>query len=706
MSGCHADIGLRAIAAKSLGLRGCEKLVVMLGTPNSGKSTLFNALTGGRARVGNWPGVTVDVHVGRLGGVCVLDLPGVYGLGGVGSEESAAKRALLTLRPDLVVVLLDGASPEKSMYLLIDAAEAFPGKLVVAVSKYALSHGLGVHIDSEGLSRAVGAPVILTSALEGVGLDLLAREVREGPSKRQAQAFTIDYGPAEAYVSGLASKLESLARSLGVSPRWLAAALLAGDRDVASLVASLGGAELVDEARRLADRLGEEAGAPAAFLIAEAKARAAETLASSVIVRRKPVEAPSWIDRVYLHPILGPVAGALTIFTVFLAAFTVNTGFPLNYMLYLAGLKGLASALEEYSLAGLIAAGFEKLASLLSGDAWWTQLAHGVLDGVGLVAGFIPLVAALVAGMTLLDDSGFLARVAVSFHSLFKAFGLSGRSLYPLLTGLGCNVPAAMLTRTLPPEERLRALAAIPYMPCSARLIVIAAFSYAFFTGTIERAIAATGVYIASMIAGLLAARLVAFIQSRRIGVEEKPELIMELPLVHKPSLKVTWWATRDAVRAFIKKMSGPILVGSIIVWLLLNVSAGSSGVEATLGYRLGSIVGAIFSPIGLNEWQEAVMGLALIGGSLVKELIVGIIGIAAGNPDPAAAVAALGLTKAQAVSLLLFTTMYIPCIGTLVAVASESRSRRFTVALAIYMALVSTATAYAVYWLLATLGV
>ncbi len=162
------------------------------------------------------------------------------------------------------------------------------------------------------------------------------------------------------------------------------------------------------------------------------------------------MEVPSWIDRVYLHPVVGPLAGALTILAVFLAAFTVNTGFPLNYLLSLAGLESAAGALEEYSLAGLIAAGFERLSSLLPGGAWWSQLAHGVLDGVGLVASFIPLVAALVAAMTLLDDSGLLARVAVSFHPLFRAFGLSGRSLYPLLTGLGCNVPAAMLTRTLP----------------------------------------------------------------------------------------------------------------------------------------------------------------------------------------------------------------------------------------------------------------
>lgn len=150
MSSCHAETRLSAEAAKSLGLKGCGRIAVMLGSPNSGKSTLFNALTGGRARVGNWPGVTVDIHVGRLGSVCVLDLPGVYGLGGVGGEESAAKRALLTLKPDVVVVVVDGTSPEKSLYLLVDAAEAFPGRLIVAVSKYALSHGLGVHIDAEG----------------------------------------------------------------------------------------------------------------------------------------------------------------------------------------------------------------------------------------------------------------------------------------------------------------------------------------------------------------------------------------------------------------------------------------------------------------------------------------------------------------------------------------------------------------------------
>ncbi len=257
------------------------------------------------------------------------------------------------------------------------------------------------------------------------------------------------------------------------------------------------------------------------------------------------------------------------------------------------------------------------------------------------------------------------------------------------------------------PEERIRALAAIPYMPCSARLVVIAAFSYAFFTGTAERALAATGVYVASMVAGLVAARLVALLQSRCAGVEEKPELVMELPLVHKPSLKVTWWSTRDAVRAFTRKMAGPILVGSIVIWLLLNVSiGGAGGIEGSLGYKLGSLMGRVLAPIGLNDWQEAIIGLSLIGGSLVKELIVGVIGVATGNPDPTAAVAALGLTKAQTAALLLFTTMYIPCIGTLAAVLSESRSRRFTAALAIYMVASATLAAYAAYWVLRALGV
>lgn len=698
---CHASgsVPLEAEEARRLGVQACRELVVLLGAPNSGKSALFNSLTGSWARVGNWPGVTVDVHVAGIeGGACLVDLPGVYGLGVGSIEERVAKEALARLKPGRVVVVLDGTAPERSLYLLVSALEAVGGKALVAVTKHALSHAMGVHIDVEGLRRRLGVPVVETSALEGVGLDRLRGALREPPRGRPLR---VDYGLAEEAVSRLASHPEAarLSGSTGLSERWLAAQLLAGDPDVEALAEAAGARGLLEAAEEARGLVASTAGLEPALLVAEARVRAAEELARAFIVRRRPRETPR-LDRLFLHPVAGPIAGLAVVFSVFLAAFTVNTGFPLNVVLAMLGAEGAAAALEEHSLTGLIAAAFGALKGLLPEGAWWAGLAAGAIDGVGLVASFIPLIAALVAFMALLDDSGLLTRIAVSFHPLFSRFGLTGRSLYPLLVGLGCNVPGVMLTRTLSPEERVRAIAALPFIPCSARLVVIAAFTYAFMEGVLERALAATGVYAVSIAAGLATARLVARLQRARLDVEEKPELVMELPMVHRPSLKVVWWATRDALAAFARKMAGPILAGAVLIWALVNYgpSGQAASFEESYGYMVGRVTGAVFEPILGGDPTAALLGVAVVAGSLVKEVIVETIGVAVGVPDPAAAVAALGLSKAQAFAILLFTAMYVPCIGTMTAIYAETGSLRRLAAQAAYMIALATLVMYAAY--------
>ncbi len=685
---------------KRLGLERCRRIAAMIGAPNAGKSTLFNALTGGRAKVGNWPGVTVDLHVGRLNGDCIVDLPGVYGLGSGSLDERVAKEAIARLHPDKLVVVVDATAPERGLFLLVNALEAFKGEVIVAITKYALAHGMGIHIDVEGMKARLGVPVVVTSALEGIGVEELRRALQEHVPRRRI--LRVDYGLAEEAVERLASTREAsrLEEATGLSARWLAAQLIAGDPDVERMALEAGLQGLVEEAERAREELRSFTGLDPALLIVEARVRLAEEVARSHIVRRTPVKAPGWLDRLLLHPVAGPLASLAIIFTVFLTAFTVNTGFPLNVILDWLGLHGAAAALEEYSLGGLIARLFEWLSTLIPEGASWAGLAHGVLDGVGLVASFIPLIAALVALMSLLDDSGLLTRMAVSFHPLFKRFGLTGRSLYPLVTGLGCNVPAVMLTRTLSPEEKLRAIFAIPFIPCSARLVIITAFAYAFFTGPLERALAATGIYAIAIAVALLSARLVAWIQGRRLGVEEEPELVMELPLVHKPSPRVVWWATRDALAAFLRKMAGPILLGAVVIWALLNYGPGGAAEDYSQSYgaMIGRAIGVILEPLGIGGDAASILGLGLLAGALVKEVFVETIGVAVGAADPTVAVAALGLTKAQAFAVLVFATLYVPCIGTASAVYGETRSARLTAALVAYMIAVALIAAYAGY--------
>jgi len=667
-------------------LSGCRRIYALLGAPNTGKSTLFNVLTGGKARVGNWPGVTVSVSVGRFDeDICLVDAPGVYGLGSVSLEERVTRDVLLSIPLDAVVLLVDATMPERSLYLIVSVLEALEKPALIVVAKARLAHALGIHIDHEGLSRALGLPVILTSALEGVGVDELREVLRSGVKWRSK--LRVDYGLAEEYINRLASdpSLARVAGELHLSARWIAAQLIAGDDHVKSLLESRGLTGIVEEAERLSEELRERVGVEPSLLIAQSRVRVAERLASSYIVRKKPRSAPTWLDRVFRHPVGGPLASIALIFSVFLVAFSVNTGFPLN-VIVAHWSPGLGEALENYSLSGLIGEGFEYLKAVILPHlhrAWEAGLASAVLDGVGIVAGFIPLVGTIVALTALVEDSGLFTRMAVGLHPIVSRFGLSGRSVYPLALGTGCNVPAVLSTRILDPVEKVRAVFAIPFIPCSARFIVISIFVSVFFKTPLSQTLAATGIYLVGLLAALITARIVARYQAWRYGssVEEEPQLVMELPPLHPPSGKVVWWTTRNALLEYLKKIGGPILLGAIVIWSLLSIGPHGYTGDPTesLAYYIGRAIGVIFEPIGAKgaSW---ILGLAALAGAVAKEIFADTIAVTVGSPEPHKAVAMLGLTPAQAFAVLVFVTLYVPCIATLVVMINELRERKLAI--------------------------
>ncbi|MEB2837067.1 MAG: ferrous iron transport protein B [Desulfurococcales archaeon] len=705
-----------ALTAKELGwlekgLSGCSKVYALVGAPNTGKSTLFNVLTGGKARVGNWPGVTVSVSVGRLDGVCLVDVPGVYGLGSVSLEERVTREFFLRVPVDGVLVLIDATVPERSFYLLVTLLEALRKPAAIVVTKIRLAHGLGVHIDLDGLSRALGLPVIATSALEGVGVEELRDALRRGVGARPS--LRVDYGVAEEAVEELEGHpdLRAAEERLGFTARWLAAQLLADDEQVKMLLESMGFGGVVEEAERLAEQLRERTGIEPSLLIAQARVRVAEDLASAYVVRKKPRGSPAWLDRIFRHPIWGPLAGLGLLFAVFLTAFSVNTGFPLNVIIAHWS-PGAAAALEEYSLGGLISRGFEALKSavvpLLPQGAIAGSVA-AVIDGVGLVSGFIPLVGTIVALTAVVEDSGLFTRMAVAFHPIVSRFGLSGRSVYPLALGTGCNVPAVLSTRILDPVEKVRAIMAIPFIPCSARFIVISIFVSAFFHSPLTQALAATGIYATGILVALATARLTARWQVHRYGgaVEEEPPLVMELPPLHPPSGKVVWWVTREALLEYMKKIGGPILLGALVVWAL--IAYGPHGYTqdptASFAYYLGRAIGVLFEPIGVGS-AHWVLGLAALAGAVAKEIFADTIAVTMGTPEPSRAVAALGLTPAQAYAVLVFVALYIPCVATFTAMVSELKERRLALFYVLYSTTIATILMYASYAALRLAGI
>jgi len=709
-------VAVEAAAKLAEALEGCERRVFLLGPPNAGKSSLFNVLTGKTAAVANWPGVTVDIEVGRVKvgsvEVCIVDLPGVYGLVPTSPEEAVTRDALLLANPDVVVALLDSTQPEAGLNLVVQAAEAFPHKLVVAATKYALSHARGIHIDYERLQALLGVPVVRVSALEGIGVGELLETVARGPPG--GRGVTVDYGLLEPFIGELASdpRLREAAARLDVNPRWLAVQLLAGDEGLYRLLDELGYQTLAEEAARLRAEAEKRLGMPVELHVAEHRIAFAEAIAREVVVRREPA-GTRWqrlID-LFLHPVLGPLASIAGLFATFAVVFAVNLGFPLNVILRGLGLEEAAALVEEYNLSSLLERAFTGLSAIarehLSGPLA-DLVADGIIGGIGFVLSFLPLIAMVYVSLAILEDTGLAARMAVSFHPLLYRFGLTGRSIFPLIMGVGCNVPAVYATRALSEEERFRAVFAAPFIPCQARLAVLIAFTSVLVDGLLAQAAAMMLVYLEAFAAALLTAYIAGrLIQPRllaRYGVKVEPkiELLMELPEVHRPHWRVIWWQVRDNLSHFIKKAGTLLFILAIVTWAML--SYGPEGrvddPRESWGGIIGEYAGDLTHLIGVDEDKDEILGVALIDGLIAKEGVLTAIAIAQGYSEAGAeeAIQSLGLTPPQAIAFLVLISLYFPCIATLAAMKSTVKSARLVAAYAAYTIALATLFAWATY--------
>ncbi len=685
----------------------CGIVVAVVGQPSTGKSTFFTYVTGEVVRIASWPGTTVEQRVARINfegrPLCLVDLPGIYGLTPTSPEEGITKRYLMTGRVDVVLVLVDPLVVERSIYLPIQIAE-MGGNVVIAITKWDIVHRRGVHIDVDSLSRRLGVPVVPVSSISGEGIRELLRvivSVAEGGWR--SPRVRVDYGPLESYISRLSEVLRRV-DTRGLPPRWVSLRLLEGDSEVRELVGDPEVLKLADELReefrRTFGRLPEDVAVFARYEYAS------EVLRGTVV--RVEVEVgrlSKALDRFYLNPLVGPLASLLTLFAVFLAAFTVNTGFPLNVALRYAGLEGVAEVLEEYSLSELVGKVFSALGELIGGylgEGWLTALVRdGVIGGLGTVLSFAPLVLIVSAAIAILEDSGVGPRMVTSLHKLFSVFGLSGRSLYPLVVGFGCNVPAALQSRvSIDEAERLEVLASVPFIICQARLVVMMYFVQALLPGRpLLQAALMLALYVVSVALYLLTARLVR----RVLGVREPPELVMEIPPLHRPSPRVVWWNSWLRTRHFLVKAGVLIFVLSLLSWA--SVSLGPSGpVEdpaesyaALLGSGISRVLTSLYGVSEEGAWK---VGFALIYGTVAKEgLVTSVAQLSA--VEKREAVEALGLTTPQMLSLLVFFMFYIPCVPTIAVVYQESGSARFTLAVVAYQVAVALTLSYISYALL-----
>lgn len=648
-----------------------EQLVVAIaGNPNAGKTTIFNDLTGARQHVGNWPGVTVEKKEGSLTyegrQFHVVDLPGTYSLGAYSEDELIARNFILQEQPDVVINVVDASNLERNLYLTVQLLE-MGARVVLDLNMIDEARRRQLRIDAGRLATLLGVPVVPTVATRGEGTPELLAAVGH-ISEETTSPLKIDYGAEiETEIAKICAIIENDFHSLTYPSRWLAVKLLEGDTRLVEKMKQTGNTALLGQLQASRQHLASVLGEEPEDVIAERRYGFIAGLVKEVISRPRTLEEKltlsDKIDRVVTNRYLG-----LPIFLAAMGAvfqFTFTLGNPL---------VGYIETFFEW-LGGLAAAGIsnELLASLV---------VDGLIGGVGSVLVFVPLIFLLFLAISLLEDSGYMARAAFIMDRLMHALGLHGKSFMPLLIGFGCNVPAIMATRTLENRaDRLITILINPLMSCAARLPVYVLFAGALFT-------AYQGWVIFSIyLLGIVLAVIMGRVFKGVFFPTESSPFVMELPPYRLPTLKGTFIHMWERGSSFIRK-AGTIIFGVVIlIWVLANLPAGVeyASQQSFIG-RLGSLFAPLLEPAGFGTWEAA---SALVFGILAKEVVVGTLGVVYGvGEETLPEVIGQHFTPLAAYAFMVMTLVYIPCVAAIGAIRRETNSWKWT-ALAVGYSLV-----------------
>lgn len=588
-----------------------DKIVVgVVGNPNCGKSTLFNALTGARQEVGNWPGVTVEKKLGTYGHAGrtyeVVDLPGVYSLGAsiqISEDERVARDFVLAGTASLIVNIIDGSNLERNLYLTTQLLE-MRVPMVVAVNMMDIAERRGLALDLPALSRALGCPVLQLVAARGTGVAALKEEIADLAERPRPPAVEPAYDPAiETARAGVAAKLEAL----GIAqPRWRALKLIEGDalttgETNAALEADVEAARAAVEAR-----LGEDTD----IVVADARFGFITDIVQKVLSR--PREASRTfsdkVDHVVLNRFLGIPIFLAMMYVMFV--FTISIG-------------GAFIDFFDKAVGAVLVDGGTQVLTAIGLPEWLVVLlANGVGGGIQTVSTFIPIIAFLYLFLSFLEDSGYMARAAFVMDRAMRAIGLPGKSFVPLIVGFGCNVPAIMATRTLESRhDRVLTIMMAPFMSCGARLPVYALFAAAFFPESGQNLV--FGLYIL----GIVAAIGTGFLLKNTVLKGTVSPFIMELPPYHFPTASTVLLRAWDRLKSFLFR-AGRVIVPVVVVLSFLNAvgtdgSFNNQDSEKSVLSAIGRTLVPVFEPMGMREdnWPAAV---GVFTGILAKETVIG----------------------------------------------------------------------------------
>jgi len=670
-----------------------EIVVALAGNPNSGKTTVFNELTGSRQHVGNWPGVTVERKEGTVSkfGVTfrIVDLPGIYSLSAYSQEEIIARDFLLGEKVDVIVNVVDSSNLERNLYLTTQLLELGIG-MVVALNMFDMSEKLGQALNLKKLGNLIGASVVPTQASRGEGMEaLLAQALEVAQCGTCEQPRSARHNPEiEIEIAGLEKRLR-LRPDCSLPVRWVLVKAIEGDEDARRRLAecSLDGDGTLAAVERCRRHLEQHFGGDVEAVIANGRYGFIGGLLREVVTRTKPPEAVTVtdrIDRILLHRWLGvPVFLAMMLLT-FELTFDIG-GHLAGYLGH--GVTGLAAWVHGVMPPG-------PLESLLT---------NGVIAGVGGVIVFLPSIAVMFTLISFLEDSGYMARAAFLMDRSMHALGLHGKSFIPMLMGFGCNVPAVMATRTLETsEDRILTILVSPLMSCTARLPIYILFTGVFFS---ERG---AWVIFSIYALGVLLAVASGKLFRKLLFPKAVSPFVMELPPYRLPTLKGTIIHVWERTSLFLTKAGTLILAASVVIWVLGSLPWGTPfGTEHTLVGRIGRVLEPIVRPLGL-DWRA---GVALFFGIGAKEIVVSTLGVlyglgsSGGAPRSLQTALAQSFTPFTAYTFMVISLIYVPCIATVAAIKRETNSWRWTLFSVTYSMCLAYAVGFAVYRLGVMMG-
>ena len=663
-------------------------IFALAGNQNCGKTTLFNQLTGSNQHVGNFPGVTVDQKVGQMKSqpdCSVVDLPGIYSLRPYTNEEIVTRDFLLNEKPDGIINIVDATNIERNLYLTLQLMEMrIP--MVLALNMMDEVRNNGGTINVEKMSEALGIPVVPISAAKNEGIEeLVQAAVRVAKEKRTAKV--IDFckqGPVHRCIHSVCHQIEDHAEKAGLSVRFSCSKLIENDtRIVDMLQLSQNELELVEHS---IIEMEAEAGMDRNAALAGMRYDFIESVCADTVIKCE--ESKEHIRSVKIDSILTHKYFAIPIFI--LVMFLV---FFLTFNVFGAVLSDLLSMLIDDITAlvdkGLTAYGINPVVHSLVID--------GIFAGVGSVLSFLPIIVVLFFFLSILEDTGYMARIAFVMDKLLRKIGLSGRSILPLLVGFGCTVPAVMASRTLSSErDRRMTIMLTPFMSCSAKIPIYAVFAAAFFQK--YAALVMIGMYLTGIIIGII----VALIFDRTVFRGKPIPFVMELPNYRFPSAKSVLLLMWDKAKDFLQRAFTIIFLATVIIWFLqsfdsrLNVVTDSA--DSILA-AIGHLLAPVFAPLGFNDWR---IPTALITGFTAKEAVISTLGVLMGTSTAALGPALHTLfTPVSAISFLVFTLLYTPCVAAIAAVKRELESGWLALGVVILQCVVAWLAAFGVYLLL-----